>query len=398
MKFIAGNTMASLATYVLFLAFAYGTSADALGYFAVLSACAGILVVVLDTLITQRVLQDSNARRERLSDTHRVLVRFVPARLLLTLLLGFFAALVFGLFSGEYGLAGGAFVMMAGQTLYTILTTTQSLAGSASKFVVAQAMFTASALVLALLFSVFSNEASALELLLVMGAARIIPGLWVVVSLCRHRSAQGLGLSALWKIMVSGASRRRSASLLVLHLANAAASNADTIVAGSAGLATAGQYQLAQRPMLGLSVLNVSIGQVALRRFLSGQLRLKFRYLLFIPVIMIVWPSMGLFAGLVVAAISPPSISIPLLVFVLLGLGFAFGAVAAVTGPLLLLRGSETALMVGGLIHLLTLVVVGLSLVSDLELAGIAIAVLASKAAVVAVHLLALGIPTSRTP
>ncbi|MEB0265473.1 hypothetical protein [Cryobacterium sp. 10I5] len=386
--FAAGNAASSLATYVLFLVFAYRSSGEVLGTFSLISAGVGILVVVVDTLITQRVVQDTHARGALIDETTSVLSSLAPTRLGLTLVLALTGSVLLGCLSGDLVLSAATFVLAAGQATYSIVSTTQSLV--ATKFVSIQILFTVAGLLASAWFWFGISNASTAGLLLAMGASRIVPGGSLLLYDSRRQSRRRVPRSELRRILVGSSTRAKSAALLVLHIANAITGNADTMIAGIGGVALVGHYQLAQRPMLGLSVLNVSIGQTALKRFVGAKYQLNGWYLALFSSVLVVWPCLGVVAGVIVNQISPPSVQIPDSVFVVLGLGFGFGAIAAVTGPLLLIRGEEFALMTAGVVQLVVLILFGLLLVGPMQLTGIAISFAVSKFSVVAIQLVSL--------
>jgi len=386
-SFSVGNGLASIATYLLFLVFAYHSLPEVLGIFSLYAAITGIVVTAFDTITCQRVVQEEHLAQHSIEAAAGTVASFALTRHLMMAVIGFLLAFTNLIVTHDLLLTGTLLLFVLGQGVYAITNSTRSLGITSGLFVRSQAAFTLSSLLTATVFALLVDLGTSSEMLAAMGISRLVPGVAVVALDSRAKENREIYIRRFFKILFGKGQRASTSSLALLQLANAASGQADTLIAAVGGVQFAGRYQIAQRPMMALTIINISISQISLRQMIGSKSKLAPRHLLFFAVVISLWPTIGWLTSNFINLVSPPKFEVQALVFILLGAAYGVDAIASVTGPLLLLDGQERGMAIGGFLQLFVLLTLGLMLVSHFSLLGVAIAVLCAKGSVVVVHL-----------
>lgn len=388
----AASVLGAVSTYVLFLAFAHTAALEPLGLYGLWMAAVGAVVNLLVAVTEQRVAQMFGDDVTDGVSAESLLQHYAAERAWLlagvSALLGIAASMV----TGQVGLGAAVAVAALGQGSYGIVLGPRVFGGRRRQILAIQAANAALIMLVAtvLLGGVGGVGPIGVEAMLVLtGSVRLLgtlPFAWA------PRRGVGAGPHAplpLAHVLFARHARRATTHLIALQGVNAVTVSADSLVLGLAGPSAVGSYQLVQRPMLGLGVLNGALGQLAYNELLHrGSLRLERRRAAVAGVAVVAaWTASGAVVYEVVRRITPSDVDVSLLVCLGLGLAYGLGALAAVTGPALVVSGRSRSLLVAGVAQAGVLVAAGVLLVPVLGVVGVVAALVVARVVVVLVQL-----------
>lgn len=381
--FALANGIAAGTTYVCLLVFAHLGSTKDLGLYAVIGAAVALFVSFIDSVCQQRVVQYAGDPP----------ATFAPVRIafmfMLLIPLSLITALWVGIFTPYSSLIVPGLLFLVGQVLYTTLTSSGAFFSPARLFV-NQQIRAAGALLITNGGSIllFGPQFHITSMLATMGVARVVAGT-VELVLGRkdpQRWKSAAPWSALATVLWARGERRRTARLMGRQAAIAAAGQVDTLGAALGGLPVVARYQLMQRPISALSVLNVSLDQYALRRAAAGRPLRARQIALGLMLLLVAWPLVGIAVTIIVTLLTPANLAPPLLGMILLSLAQALGGGASLAGATLLMRKRDGVLLAAALASLLGLICGVIVLAPSFGANGIAGAVLLSRILVLAIY------------
>lgn len=388
-RFALGAASSAAATYLLFLAFAHAGTLAELGTFGIYGAVSAGVVNFVVTLTEQRIAQEAVRDASR-DGAAAELVRYSLARVLTVLLAAAVVGLVALAASGAVQLALAAAFAVLGQGALGVALGPRVMGSSGRSQLALQLGAALATLGVAAWVVTSADGLSGSTMLWLLGGAR---GMAALLPLAQDVARRGASLSGLLGLLLgSRRSRRDTRHLAALQGSNALLGTLDTVVVATAGSVAVGAYQLVQRPLQGLAVLNGALGQLALNRSASpAGARLSVRRLVRTGLVLTgAWLVLAVLAGWFARSTAPPGVELAWPLFLGLGAAAGIATMAAIAGPHLILRGASGAVLVGSLLQLLVVAVVGWFAVAALGYGGMVLAVLAARAAAVVVQVRAL--------
>lgn len=388
-RFALGAASSAAATYLLFLAFAHSGTLVELGIFGIYSAASAGVVNFVVALTEQRIAQEA-VRDVSRGGAAAELVRYSLSRVLAVVLAALVVGLVALAVSSTMPLAMAAAAAVLGQGVLGVALGPRVMGSSGRSQLFLQLGGALATLCVAAWVVFSAGRLSGSTMLWLLGGAR---GAAALLPLARDVARRGASFSGLVGLLLgSRGSRRDTRHLAALQGSNALLGTLDTLVVGTAGSAAVGAYQLVQRPMQGLAVLNGALGQLALNRSAHpAGARLSVRRLVSTGLVLTAaWLVLAALAGWFARSTAPPGVELAWSLFLGLGAAAGIASMAAIAGPHLILRGASGAVLVGSLLQVLVVAVVGWFAVTALGFGGMVLAVLAARAVAVVVQVRAL--------
>ena len=384
-RFFQGNALQAAGTYGLFLALAHTSkSPEVFGQFVVLVSLAGIFPVIIDALSSQQLVRMLSNKPDSKSNEMNTYLR---ARLILVGA-GSVIALPVAIFAlGKVEEIFSFSAMYLAASLSVVATTNLTFANEPKLFSRAQLIVFVFTALLALAIFFLSSNLDVTNLFYAWGLVKSVAALIFIGFIAKsggiHPQAR---VQNLLSHILGKEGKKHFLSLGATHFLNATTAQVDTFIAASIGLAGAAKYQAAQRPVLALSVLNVSISQSEYAESIrpTEPQNRRHRYL---PILaFLVWPLLALAFGGAIFIVTPLNLRVSFEVFAILGLANGFGLLASVSGPKLLVNNQTKGLLTSAAGQLAVLVATGLFLANTLGVLGVSIALALAKGSSAAIQ------------
>lgn len=384
---ISANVLGAVSGYLVILFLANTSTTQDLGLYSLIAALTAIVIAFFDTVIFQLVSQHL---RTSLSDSSN---RYIRPRSLLVVTLSVALTLPFSIvaaaFFDEPLLYLAITLYVAGQAGYSSLTSSGIFYRKLRNFVLQQVRGAVWVILPLLAALALNAELNYVEALFLIGLARttfFVVELFLL-SITRNTETRPLSSRHLLQVLLSPKARAATGKLSARQFLSSLSAQADTLGMGLAGATEVARYQVLQRPLLALGVVNVAIDQHSMRSGLAGE-SARIRSFLFLAVTLCIgWPLAAVAMSHVVSLLVPSDLEPPLSAAAVLGLGLGVGGLASFLGPRLLLAGKNTLLLSASLVRLLVIATSLVILVPTWGVLGGALSVLFANIAVVCIYL-----------
>jgi len=380
---LTANILGSAGTLILLLICARHSSPEVFGEFAWLLAVGAIIPAAFDTASLQLITKQTKWSKEIKVETETWLRSVFAERIRILIGLCLTQSLVafaIGL-SIVHSLA--MFFATAAGASASLIMNEYAQSSSKNNFLVLQiASFAGSAVCsLTLFFEIF--ETSVWSLLATYGFSRMFVLLiaWRIF----EKPTRAPGLTSL-------TSRDRASALLLflIQFLSVLATYLDSVLSAAFGFGKSSDYQLTQKPLLAVGVVNVSIGQDATIRVIRGE-RTKLKTILMIA---LVGSSIGSAIGFLVFQTLPFFLSrlleIEPAVAIILGAAFGLSAATSKLGPQVLVDSKTVLLFVSSLGQVAAMLSFFFMFSQALGLVALALGVFAAKTIALLVQMQAL--------
>lgn len=382
LRFGVGSASSAISTYVLFLAFAHAGGLRELGEYGVLTVVVAAAVNVAVMVPEQRIIQEGVLQGHR-GEVGVYARCFTAERLFFAVLCAVAILVGFIAVTDEWSFSGAVAFCFLGQAMFGATLGVRILDPGGHSQLVMQVLAAAVTVVCAAFVWSLGDGLTAGSMLWIFGASRMVVSVPAVLrDLGVGRRNAGMAGSLL-SLLFSESARRGTAWIGLVQLGNALTGSLDTLLVGFSGRVGVANYQLALRPMQGLAVLNGAVGQMAFNSNVSagggsiGLSSLRSLSMWLVPI----WTLFGVPAYLISRITAPSGSSVLLIVFLGLGLAGGLGAVAAMMGPSLIVRGRGNDVFGSAVCQVIALLLVGSAGVLLFGYAGVVLGVVVARLA-----------------
>jgi hypothetical protein len=343
-----------------------------IGKFLWIVALTSVLPTAFDTASLQFLSQKTRNRGIRGVHADQWISSFQISRALVILVITCLQALVF------FGFGLLSFIELAslffasfGSALGSQLTNQLAQAQSRRIFIRYQIWSSAAAATLGVLVFI-SNGLTLTILLLVYGASKTPPVIYIALR------ARAEGSRNKFLPMV-GRRLSKLKTLLITQLATATNTYLDGALVASFGFTKASSYQLLQRPLLLLSLVNVTIGQEATRSALRGERINQSKILKFALVGSLAGGIFGFASHILLPFLLGRDLGISPTTAITLGVAYGLSSATSLAGPHVLLAMKNRSLLISSVGQIFIIGFAFLSLQNLIGLTSLAIGVFLAK-------------------
>ncbi len=369
---LAGNVLGSIANLAFLIVLARQVSPELFGKALFLVALSSVIPVAVDTASLQLVTQRARPLGLKPNSIDQWLELLLLPR---AILIGAIIAVQTCFFSYcgliPVDLFGLCFLTLSAVSLSAALINQLAQEQKKDRFLVAQFLSVLGAIAAGALsiFSIPTNLASTLLLI-------FISRFPVLLAAIRFRK-NSINLPNLVKLVRT---HPRTSSLLLLTQSVAALSSyLDGILAASFGYRVAADYQLVQRPMLALGIINVSLGQESTARNISGLGVKRSRALAVGLLGGILGGVFGFLVYLIVPILIGREFMFAIDMPIIIGLAFGLSSATALLGPQVLMSKKTNKLLFSAAGQVVIVVIFFYSLTPFFGISSLAYGVLGAR-------------------
>jgi hypothetical protein len=381
---LLANVASSIANLIFLLVLARQSSLDDFGKAFFVIAISSVIPIALDTSSLQLITQRARPLGLKAEFIDVWLAQLFPQRAILILVaisIQTLAFLSFGLLTP--GLIAICFLTMAVLTLSGAISSQLAQGQSRGIFLLAQ-VFSVLSAALACAQILVAPPADTQGVLLAVCLSKA--GVLVVIVLLKREMP--IILPRLNKVV--RIHPRTSLILLGTQFVSSLSTLLDSILVVAFGFRLAAEYQLLQKPMLALGVLNVSIGQESTARSISGRDQIRPKIWAATIGGIVIGGFYGAATFFIIEFIVNRDLSIGFVVPTVIGMAFGISAITSFLGPQVLLSQKTRDLLVSAVGQVLLVLLMFFTTNQLLGVLSLALGVLAARIFAVVVQILAL--------
>ena len=369
---LGANSISAAMGLLLVLFMARSSDPNTIGKFFWIIALTSVLPTAFDTASLQFLSQKTRNRGIRGIHADQWISSFQVSRALIVFVISSFQVILFlcfGLLSAAE--LGSLFFATFATSLGSQLTNQLAQAQSRDIFIRLQILSSVSAAILGIVVFM-SNGLTLTSLFLIYGASKTSSIMYLVF---RARS----GATRKPFLPIAGRRFNKLKTLMLTQLASAANTFMDSALVVSFGFARASSYQLIQRTLLLVSLVNVTIGQEATRSALRGDHVNQSRILKFALVGSLAGGVFGFASHTALPFVLGRDIGISPLIAITLGVAYGLSAATSLSGPHVLLAMKNRSLLVSSVGQIFLIGLAFLSLQNFIGITSLAVGVLLAK-------------------
>lgn len=369
---LGANAVASAMSILLILVMARATDSETIGKFLWIVALCSVLPIAFDTASLQYLSQKTRSIGIQSSEADLWIRSFSMIRACVLFLISAIQTAIFipfGFLSATELL--GLFFAVFASSLSSQLNNQFAQTQTRKTFLKLQITVSSSTAILAAL-CVVSTSLNLETLFLIFGLSKAPSALFLLRGLATAKRVESFSSTL-------GQEPRMFKILFATQFINATSSFIDSALVASFGFATASAYQLVQRPLLLLSLVNVTIGQDATRSALSGERVERRRIIRFALVGGLAGGLFGYASHLLLPFALGRGLEISPLIAITLGVAYGLSSATSLSGPHVLLAMKNRTLLISSIGQIVLIVFSFLVLGSGLGVASLAIGVLLAK-------------------
>jgi hypothetical protein len=368
---------------ILVVVMARATDSITIGKFLWIIALCSILPIAFDTGSLQFLSQRSKQNGAQSLEADLWISSFQTNRALMLFAISFAqTCLVFA--SGFLTLieAAGLFFSLVAMSIGSLLNNQFAQTQASGYFLRLQIAVSASTALLAIA-CLLSTNLNLATLFLFFGLSRA-PSFFFLI-----RRGQKLRVDSFWSVVKR--EFRAFAILIATQFTNATSSFMDSALVASFGFASASAYQIIQRPLLLLSLVNVTIGQEATRSALRGNRIERRKVYKFAWIGALTGGAFGYVSYLLLPTVLGRDLEVSPLIATVLGVAFGLSAATSLSGPHVLLAMKNRTLLISSAGQILLIALTFMILGANLGVLSLALGVLLAKSFALLLQIRAIG-------